>query len=1306
MKQIILFTAIILSMFSVSRLNAQTYDFEKVTLHGSGSDEGKVVITIVGDGFTADEIGTTDLSNSANAEKFLGKARVAANVIVQTTPFNAIKDRLKIYAINVISEESGTGGIQWKNTFFEVFFIYDNIMYPTTVGRQRRDALLAQYAPTTAATVIIANKPQGGDVADPQDKTCVLSQPGIVTHELGHTLANLADEDDRSDGRCESVNLSATGNPETVRWKNFVGVENVTMLKYTNYGTWYSPGAPCRVSTGPTGNDFCAVCSAALMECMADVMNMPFYGTLYNDTYTQNNPRFGNKLLNTATTIDYPSGHGRVLDFAFHGCNLLQSVTIPADVTTIGRYAFLKCTGLTDITNLAGSPQNIKSGDPFQGVTRSNVMLHVLPGTQAAYEAAGWTGFNIVEDAPSTGFIVAFDAKGGATIAALTNVPDGTKITAPQEPTKENSAFEGWFKDAAYTQEWNFDTDVVTENITLYAKWRATAYTVYFDMQDPYMEYQSPIYPQTVALNGTVTRPSDPVYPLHTFHGWFKEPACINLWDFDTDIVTNNLTLYAKWTELELDEKIDIAGEWIETGSTSVWNYLNGPFDPAIQFIGNLTLTYTDYTKSYEIDLLNAKITMTVTVNPDNKFYTGSTSRVFGIINLPQVYAVSFVARNGNETETIGVITDEKITQPANPIRGSDVFVGWYTGNNLWNFETDVVTENITLYARYAEDVDISGATLTLSGDTWDYPTGNAGRPTLVSVNGVSITEDDYTISYEIDLENNKGTLVVTPHLTSSFVGSLTKDFSIINIPVYYDVTFNSQGGSSVPKQVIVHGEKVQEPVSPTRDGERKFGGWYKEAACTNVWDFDVDVVTSAITLYAKWTLDTCTVTFSSEYSTFPIPSQRVVFNGKVKKPEDPYYTFQIFHGWFKEATFENEWDFDVDVVTDHTTIYAKWTAVEVDEKEDIAGSDIFGPTGWTYSTGATFRPNITMIVGTTLGMDDYTVSQVIDWRAATLTLIVTVKPNNKYYKGSTSKVLPIYNLPQIVAVTFNSMEGSFVDTIFTPINEKIKRPADPTREGWVFRNWYGDEDLRTLWNFNTSVVTSDTVLYARWARPSYTITFDSRGGTKVDDKSVIHGRTITEPDAPTRENYTFRGWFKDSGYENVWDFETDTVTSNLTLYAKWTPNSCTVTFHSQEGSTVEPQTVNYGETITEPEPPTREGYTFGGWYSDSICETVWNFETDVVTQDTALYAKWTDMSGIRNLKEVGEVALTAWVFNGVVHISGLTPKQPFTIYNVAGIAVYRNTAAASEETVNVPGSLPSGTYIIHQSNRSYKINL
>ncbi|MBR2474429.1 MAG: InlB B-repeat-containing protein, partial [Clostridia bacterium] len=135
----------------------------------------------------------------------------------------------------------------------------------------------------------------------------------------------------------------------------------------------------------------------------------------------------------------------------------------------------------------------------------------------------------------------------------------------------------------------------------------------------------------------------------------------------------------------------------------------------------------------------------------------------------------------------------------------------------------------------------------------------------------------------------------------------------------------------------------------------------------------------------------------------------------------------------------------------------------------------------------------------------------------------------------------------------------------------------------------------------------------------TYTVTFDSDGGTAVEAQTVVDGKKATEPTVPTKEGYTFDGWYL--GTEK-WSFGGHIVTSDMTLKAKWaSPTTHIVTFDSDGGTSVEAQTVEDGQKATEPTAPTKEGYTFDGWY---LGTEKWSFAGHIVTSDMTLKAKWT----------------------------------------------------------------------------------
>lgn len=71
--------------------------------------------------------------------------------------------------------------------------------------------------------------------------------------------------------------------------------------------------------------------------------------------------------------------------------------------------------------------------------------------------------------------------------------------------------------------------------------------------------------------------------------------------------------------------------------------------------------------------------------------------------------------------------------------------------------------------------------------------------------------------------------------------------------------------------------------------------------------------------------------------------------------------------------------------------------------------------------------------------------------------------------------------------------------------------------------------------------------------RPHITVSFDSQGGSNVSDQSLDYGSLVTRPSDPARSGYTFNGWYKETTCSNLWNFTSDTVTADMTLYAGWT---------------------------------------------------------------------------------------------------------------------------------------------------------
>ena len=165
-------------------------------------------------------------------------------------------------------------------------------------------------------------------------------------------------------------------------------------------------------------------------------------------------------------------------------------------------------------------------------------------------------------------YTVTFNIQGIGTAPEALTVAEGSKLTAVQTPIPTDiptdKGFDGWFKDTSCTQPWNYATDTVTKDITLYAKWRnalpltpiepsTPLYTVTFNTRN----LTSPLTPITVIKNHTIpaTDIPNPTHRTWNFSGWYKDKNCNAQWNTASDTVTADITLYAKWTPKTLSKQ-------------------------------------------------------------------------------------------------------------------------------------------------------------------------------------------------------------------------------------------------------------------------------------------------------------------------------------------------------------------------------------------------------------------------------------------------------------------------------------------------------------------------------------------------------------------------------------------------------------------------------------------------------------------------------------------------------------------------------------------------------------------------------
>ena len=303
--------------------------------------------------------------------------------------------------------------------------------------------------------------------------------------------------------------------------------------------------------------------------------------------------------------------------------------------------------------------------------------------------------------------------------------------------------------------------------------------------------------------------------------------------------------------------------------------------------------------------------------------------------------------------------------------------------------------------------------------------------------------------------------------------------------------------------------------------------------------------------------------------------------------------------------------------------------------------------------------------------------------------------------------------------VNFDSVGGSIVSSQNVEPNSLLVIPS-ASREGYTLEGWYtsinGGQTLDNKWNFFTDRVNFNFTLYAKWTINQYTITFNSNGGTSVVTQTNNYNSALTIP-TPTKTGYTFGGWFTDVGLTQGFTL-TNMPASNLTLNAKWTINQYTITFNTNGGTAIASITGDYAFAIDVPANPTREGYTFAGWYRNITLTESYSIPSTMPASNLTLYAKWIEIFNSFQMNGTygfltSQSRIFSWGYNASGSIGDGTTinrsrlveiSQNFDLFQDENIVQYKtsysNSAALTSVGrvfvwgTNLNGEIGDGTYV------------
>ena len=800
-------------------------------------------------------------------------------------------------------------------------------------------------------------------------------------------------------------------------------------------------------------------------------------------------------------------------------------------------------------------------------------------------------------------------------------------------PARGGYTFEGWYLDADFSTTAE-GTDMPAYGITLYAKWKATEYSIVFKwglkgensitISDGYNS----------ALNLSSVGGDVPHYTfIWQVTAVGKEPIDVTLDDFRT--MPNLSAEYAGYTS-DADGRVAIT---VQAAYTAIG------YEITLEGAAPVTVTVADASEEEKTEFKKLdddktgytfagwKLSSSDTAYNYYMYYMVDENRgewgvyLYSDADSADGYFVPFTegfslyltaaytamhvsvtldSQGGSGAEVdFGGDYDSVLTGLPVPTKPGYTFDGWYVGDKKW--EDDVLTtEN-----GVEEQNGVFTLALTAHWTAIKYKI-------IYNLNGGSENPNPTTYTIEQTVQLNKPTDAPTGYTFLYWMNAATgKRVDEITAGSMGDITLIAQykpntygvsvsgSGISADVQSVLHGqENVVIRLSVTEEGYHLLDPVTVTMSGTQSVDFTYDngvitiqsSVTGEITITASAQQNTYTVTFDANGGTGGGVKEDIAHGSTLGTiaPDEPKRDGYQFIGWNTDRNASSALNDDY-AITGEVTLYAVWEANAYTVTFDKNGGEgtMDGMT-FTYGTAQNLSANAFTRAGYTFAgwarkagateiefadgasvinltaADGGKVTLYAVWRANTYT--VTFDPN--YEGGAESDKEVIYD----------SVYG------ILPV---------PTRVGYTFDGWYLNDELV---NAATQVTTADNhTLTAHWTAIEYTIVYNGLRGTKHSNPTsytIESNEIVLQAPTSVPTGYTFDGWY--NGEDKVTAIPAGSY-GNLTLTARWKANSYTVTFDKNGGEgTMDGMTFTYGVAQNlSANAFTRTGYTFAGWATD-----------------------------------------------------------------------------------------------------------
>ncbi len=786
------------------------------------------------------------------------------------------------------------------------------------------------------------------------------------------------------------------------------------------------------------------------------------------------------------------------------------------------------------------------------------------------------------------------------------------------DPTRTGYTFNGWLVNGSATPQAGYTIDTaLAVDVSLVASWTPVSYTITYHG----VENATNNNPTTFTIVTDTFTLTDPTRTGYEFLGWTYG---------DVTVPTKNVTIKkgsidnreftANWKALGVEYNIIYRFEGFTEDSYDSFKNGKGSANAESDVtVADIAIAYDGFTfndektvDSFKNGTTDGKVTVEL-------YYTRNS------------YTITYETVGGTEIAEATYKYDADVTAPADPTKTGYTFGGWDK-----EIPAKMPAENVTITAKW----DINKYTITFAntGDstidpiTQDYNTA-VTAPEDPEKTGYTFTGWDKEIPATMPAED----------LTISATWKINQ----------YTVTFDTDGGSEIAPITQDYATTITKPADPTRTGYT-FAGWDKEIPAT--------MPAENITVKALWTINEYTITFDTDGGS-AVEAITQNYNTDVTAPANPTKTGYTFKGWDKKipatmpaenVTLKAQWQINQYTITFDTDGGSAVTSITQDYNSTVtaptdptkAGYDF---KGWTPALPTTM-PAENTTVKATWEIVTYNISYELNGgtnhadNPKTYTVLQEVKLEAPTKVGYTFKEWSDNGTIGVGTTgnkTFTATWTPNTDTEFTV--EYYMQPVDGSTELSAYTKldtvdtMTGTSDTNvdvTPKNFDGFTAPAKQTVYVNadgsavvkfyYTRNTYTITFNTDGGSEVGIITALYEAPVTAPSAPTKTGYTFDGWDK-------------TVPEKMplngdTIKATWKANVYDVTYdyNVPEGVTVThtgnvPSAHTY-DTASPVSDPERVGYTFAGWIVNGTGTAQKNLTLSATgyTAAITLQATWT----------------------------------------------------------------------------------